>query len=273
MITYRMWDKTPGECSVEPALKYYPAGNKKTKSTAVIFPGGAYSTLADHEGGGYAEFFNSIGMDAFVCDYRVYPHRFPLTLLDARRAVRFVRAHADEFGIDPERIAVAGSSAGGHLAALLSTYTEKINFEDADGIDRESYMPNVTILCYPVIRCADRFVSEERMKVGEGIAHENSFKNLLGDRIADSEKFSPDLLVTENTPPAFLWCTSDDDAVSSVNTYLYASALSRFGIKHEVHTFREGSHGLGLAENSPHVAQWTTLLVNWLADIGFLPES
>ena len=88
MQTFKMWDKTPGLCLEEPVLEYFPAENKITGATVVIYPGGGYGMRAEHEGKGYAEYFNSIGMDAFVCEYRVSPHRFPLELLDARRAVR-----------------------------------------------------------------------------------------------------------------------------------------------------------------------------------------
>ena len=121
MTTYKMWDNVPGTCLEEPVLEYFPAENKKSDATVVILPGGAYEVRAVHEGAGYAEYFNSIGMDAFVCEYRVKPHKFPLPLLDARRAIRYVRAHAAEFGIDPAKVAVMGSSAGGHLAGLAST--------------------------------------------------------------------------------------------------------------------------------------------------------
>ena len=110
METIKLWETIPGRCDVEPKFEYYPAENKITTATVVILPGGGYTYLAEHEGKGYAEFFNSIGMDAFVCSYRVSPHKFPLPLLDARRAMRVVRFNAEKFGIDPDRIAIIGSS-------------------------------------------------------------------------------------------------------------------------------------------------------------------
>ncbi len=262
MTTIQMWDKIPGMCEETPVLEYFPAENKTSDATCVICPGGGYGMRAPHEGKGYAEYFNSIGMDVFVCEYRVSPHRFPLELLDIRRAIRYVRAHAAEFGINPDKVAVMGSSAGGHLAALVSNYTAPIGFEDIDEIDKLCPIPNATILCYPVIHYPDEMQ----------ISHDGTYYNLLGVNRNDYDKFSPDLLVTDDTPTAFLWHTSDDDCVNVINSYLYAKALREHGIKHEMHIFPSGYHGLGLAENLPHVAQWSTLMKNWLIDMGWVKE-
>ena len=257
MNTVSLWDNVPGMCKEIPVLEYYPASNKRTRATVVIYPGGGYGMRAsDHEGAGYAEYFNSLGMDAFVCEYRISPHRFPLPLLDARRAVRYVRANADKFGIDPDRIAVMGSSAGGHLAALTSTYISPIEFEGIDEIDDVSYLPNTTILCYPVICSPDT-----------GVAHTGSFFNLLGeDRYLTAAGYSCDRLVNETTPDAFIWHTSNDDAVNVINSLNYGAALRKLGKRFEMHIFPEGRHGLGLAADIPHVAQWAVLMKNWLAD-------
>ncbi len=259
MTTIKLWETVPGRCEETPVLEYYPAENKISDATVVICPGGGYAMRADHEGRGYAEYFNSIGMDAFVCEYRVAPHHFPLPLLDIRRSIRYVRAHAAEYGIDPAKIAVMGSSAGGHLAALVSTYTSPIDFEATDELDKVCPLPNATILCYAVCHMPDE----------TNVAHVGSYQNLLGDD-TDYAKYSPDLLVSDTTPTAFLWHTSDDNCVNVINSYLYAKALREHGIKHEMHIFPSGYHGLGVAENMPHVAQWTGLLKNWLIDLGWL---
>ena len=259
MTTIRMWDKTPGLCKEEPVLEYFPAENRITDATVVIFPGGGYVCRAGHEGEGYARHFNAIGVDAFVCEYRVAPHWFPLPLLDARRAVRWVRFHAADYGLDPHKVAVMGSSAGGHLAGLVSTYTAPIDFENIDEIDRLDPIPDATILCYPVCHMPDE----------TNVAHVGSFENLCGER-RDYAAFSNDLNVTDKTPPAFLWHTSDDDCVNVINSYLYATALRNHGIPHELHVFPHGPHGLGLAAEDPQVGQWVPLMDNWLRGMGWL---
>ncbi len=257
-----LWENTPGLCEETPVMEYYPAEEKKTNAAVVICPGGGYSGRAQHEGKDYAAFLNALGMDAFVCQYRVAPHRFPLPLLDIRRAIRLVRAKAKDFGIDPNKIAVMGSSAGGHLAALVSTYKDEIAYEGLDEIDNESPVPNAQILCYPVIHCPDEME----------IAHVGSFNNLLGpDRVEDYPAFSCDSLVSDDTPQAFIWHTADDAGVNVRNSYLYATALRTHNISCEMHIFPNGRHGLGLAATEvPHVAQWAGLLQNWLGYIGWL---
>lgn len=262
METMLLWKNAPGMCEEIPTLEYYPAREKKTDAAVVICPGGGYSARAVHEGKGYAEFLNTLGMDAFVCQYRVSPHRFPLPLLDIRRAIRLVRAKAEVFGIDPNKIAVMGSSAGGHLAALVSNYKDPIDFEGIDEIDTQSCMPNAQILCYPVIHCPDE----------KKVAHVGSFQNLLGpDMEAEYPRFSCDDLVSEDTPQAFLWHTAADAGVNVKNSYLYAAALRTHNVPCEMHIFPYGRHGLGLAEaEAPHVAQWSRLLENWLSYIGWL---
>jgi len=259
MKTIRMWKETPALAGEEPVLNYYPAAEKKSSAAVVIFPGGGYTHRAKHEGEGYALYLNSIGMDAFVCEYRVMPYVFPIPLLDARRAVRYVRAHADEFAVCPDKIAVMGSSAGGHLAALVSTYKENIPYEDTDDVDRVSARPDATILCYTVCHYPD----------GDYIQRSGSFANLMGEGKEEAyPSVSPDLLVDEHTPPAFLWHTSQDNT-SVISSYLYAIALRKHNIPHELHVFPHGPHGLGLAAQHPHVGQWPGLLKNWFTEMGW----
>jgi acetyl esterase/lipase len=145
-----------------------------------------------------------------------------------------------------------GSSAGGHLAALVSTYLDPIEGEGRDEIDKEDFLPNGQILCYPVI------ASDER------IAHIGSYQNLLGERFGEKEKFSPELLVCEKTPEAFLWHTAADAAVNVCNSYRYATALREHNVPCEMHIFPEGPHGLGTAPMMPYVSRWTALLIDWL---------
>ena len=239
-------------------MEAYIPDRKKSDMAIIIFPGGAYGMLAEHEGAGYAKFLAENGYTAFVVSYRVAPHKFPLPLLDARRAVKFVRFHAEKLGIDKNKVAVMGSSAGGHLAALSSTYFEPIEDSDADEIDKEDFIPNYQILCYPVITL-----------FGKGVAHIGSGKNLLGDLLPDKcEDLSPQLLVSPKTPPAFIWHTFLDSAVNVKNSLLYAESLRDHEIPAEIHIFPDGWHGMGLAtgddRESRHVSAWAELLLKWL---------
>lgn len=253
--TVKLWDNVPGLCEQIPELDCYFPENKTSDIAVVIFPGGGYGHLAPHEGKGYAEFLNQHGITAFVCSYRVAPHRFPLPLLDARRAIRFVRYYNDKFGIAKDKVYVMGSSAGGHLAALSSTYYEPIEFETDDGIDAECAKPNGQILCYPVIKL-----------LGKGVAHLGSGKNLLGALQPDlGEELSPDQIVTAQTPKAFIWHTFDDKGVNVINSLDYARALRQNHVDVEMHIYPHGAHGLGLALQDPHVADWSRQLLRWLA--------
>lgn len=261
MTTYPLWEGTfPGTPTEIPTITHYSPVEKQSDAAVVIFPGGGYHHRAKHEGEGYAEFLNAFGLNAFVVDYRVAPARFPDPLLDARRAVRFVRANAKQLGIDPDKVAVMGSSAGGHLAALVSTYCEGIEGEGADEIDNFDALPNAQVLCYPVVSS------------DEALGHLNSYRNLLGDRYEERAAVDPELLVTAATPRAFLWHATPDAVVNVTNSYRYATALREAGVPCEVHTFPVGTHGMGVAASNPHVAQWVGLLKNWLILIGFLSE-
>lgn len=247
MEKFDLWQDGKSEVLIE----YYLPLQKSTDAAVVILPGGGYRMLADHEGLGYAQMLNVFGVTAFVVKYRVYPNHFPLPLSDARRAIRFVRSKAEEFGLDKNKILIMGSSAGGHLAALLCTYQKDIG-EPRDMLFNESFLPNGQILCYPVIS------SDER------ISHIGSYKSLLGSEYEKRNEYSPDLLVHDSTPRAFIWHTSSDQGVNCMNSYRYAEALAKKNIPCEMHIFPEGVHGLGVAPQLPHVAQWTRLLENWL---------
>ena len=243
-------------------MTYYKPENKTKRAAVVIFPGGGYWGRAEHEGKGYADFLNQNGITAFVVDYRVHPNRFPLPLLDARRAMRYVRHHADKFGIDKDKIAAMGSSAGGHLVSILSTYHKAIEGEGVDIIDNEKYLPDKQILCYPVINLYD----EEITHIGSGDA-------LIGDSLQQGgsvekrRELSANLIADENTPEAFIWHTFADELVNVQNTLEYATRLRQVGVCAEVHIYPYGKHGLGLANedsrNEPHVAQWGEALIKF----------
>ena len=252
--TVELWKETPGAYEKVPTLDVYIPENKTSDIAVVIMPGGAYTHHAVHEGKGYAEFLNAHGITAFVCPYRVNPHLFPLPLLDSRRAIRYVRYHSEEYGISKNKVYIMGSSAGGHLAAMTSSYFKPIEFEGVDAIDEESFRPDGQILCYPVIAL-----------LGKGLAHLSSGQQLLGMKQAEmGEELSPHLIADENAPRAFMWHTFEDAGVSMNNSLLYAKRLRDHGVSTEVHIYPKGGHGLGLAENLPHTRNWSRELLEWL---------
>src|SRR5690606_18484008 len=223
-----------------PTLTPYLVGGDGPGPVAaiVVCPGGGYGGLAPHEGGAYAEWFNERGISAFVLKYRLGSHgyRHPRMLEDAARAVRLVRARAEEWRVDPGRVRIIGSSVGGHLASTLLTHFDEGDASAADAIDRQPPRPDLGILCYPVI------------SMGE-FTHAGSRRNLLGEDPAPElvELLSNELQVTPRTPPTFLWHTVEDTAVPVENSLMFAGALRKAGVPFALHVFEKGRHGLGLA--------------------------
>lgn len=249
---------------------FLPPKEKATGASIVIYPGGAYRILAiEHEGWQLAEWLNSIGVAGIVCKYRVsdkvgdaYHH--PVPLLDARQAVRLTRQHAAEWGLDPQRIGVMGFSAGGHLASTMLTMSEvRLPGEPEDAVATQSHKPNFGVLVYPVISFTAPF------------AHRGSGDNLLG-REANEElrkQFSTELLVNEKTPPTFLVASQDDTAVPYANSAAFYRAMTRHGVKGELHVWESGGHGFGiLPGRGPVSTAWPRLLADWLEAKGWLKQ-
>ena len=247
-----------------PTLTPFLAPNP-TGAAMVICPGGGYSGLSmDHEGTNYARWLNQIGVSAFVLKYRLGSrgYRHPVMLRDAARALRTTRFRAKEWKIDPNRIGIMGSSAGGHLAATLLTHFDAGKAGDADPIERESSRPNLGVLCYPVITMGPD-------------THGGSRFNLLGPNPSPElvENLSNELQVTPQTPPTFLWHTVADELVKVENSMLFASALRKSGVPFDLHIYQNGGHGLGLGDETPpfvNALPWTHDLKFWLGEQGFL---
>ena len=260
-----LWENVPGLCEEVPKLTAYIPDVKKTDMAVVILPGGGYRMRAEHEGKGYAEFLNKNGITAFVVDYRVSPHRFPLPLLDARRGVQMVRYYAEKYGINKNKILIMGSSAGGHLAALTSTYFDEIDeFEINDEISKESFIPNGQILCYPVIHLQGK---PSDIHVWSGMF-------LLDSKHAElSYSLTPANIVSQKTPPAFICHTFEDEAVNVKNSLGYANALKDGGVSVEMHIYPHGRHGLGIpkpdSKLNTHILQWSESLIKWLNYMDF----
>jgi acetyl esterase/lipase len=235
---------------------------KRNGATMLILPGGGYGNLAEHEGTGYAQFFAAHGITAYVLKYRLGSngYRHPIMLNDAARALRLLRTFARRDGLDPNRIGVIGSSAGGHLASTLLTLFEPGNPSATDPVERESARPDLGILCYPVI------------SLGE-FAHAGSRRNLLGDNPpADLvQKLSTELQVTKNTPPTFIWHTVEDKAVPVENALLFASALRRAGVPFSLHVYELGAHGLGFGRPDRPAPPWADQLLHWFKERKFVP--
>jgi acetyl esterase/lipase len=246
-----------------PKITVYRAPTETATGAAVVVcPGGGYWVVAaDHEGRQVAEWLNSLGVSAFVLQYRLAPrYAHPTPLLDVQRAIRLVRARALEWGVDPERVGVLGFSAGGHLASSAATLFDDGDPGAEDPIDTFGSRPDFAVLCYPVITF-----------VGPGV-HEGSRKNLLGPEPEPALvwKLSTEQQVTPRTPPTFLFHTGDDAAVPVQNSIGFYEAMQRAGVPGELHVFAHGRHGVGLAPDDPALSRWPDLCARWMKGLGLL---
>lgn len=246
-----------------PAVWLYPAPitTQGAKTAAIVVcPGGGYGGLAAHEAEPIAQWLNSIGVTGVVLRYRLGPrYHHPVELGDAQRAIRYVRAHAAEWNVDPQRVGILGFSAGGHLAATASTQFDAGEANAKDPIDRQSSRPDISVLVYPVITLTDPHT------------HAGSRRNLLGENPSRElvDSMSAEKRVTKDTPPAFIFHTADDQAVPVENAMLYASALRRHGVPFELHVYEKGRHGVGLAKDDPVLSTWPARCADWLWSRGF----
>ena len=250
---------------------YKPDEGKSNGAAIVVCPGGGYWGLTDYEfeGAGYARFLSSHGVTVFVLRYRLASsgYHYPAILLDADRAVKLVRHQAQKWGIDPQRVGIMGSSAGGHLAALLMTHYQLENSALADPIERLSSRPDIAILCYPVITSGE-------------FAHSGSIQNLLGPNYTAGLAvfLSIEKHVYHNTPPCFICHTFEDEVVPTENALLLAAALRKAGVPFDLHIYEKGIHGLALAGKRWTSTQgmeekdfhpWSRDLLFWLEGRGF----
>jgi acetyl esterase/lipase len=242
---------------------YVPTG-KACGAGVVVLPGGGYGGLAaDHEGRQIAQYFNSLGVTAFVCFYRLgtqgYHH--PIEMNDAKRAMRWARSHADKYGLDQGRIGLIGSSAGGHLASTVGTLFDDGDPNAADPIDKVSSRPDFLVLCYPVISMSDPFM------------HAGSRKNLLGPE-NDNDELARQLTsyrnVSAHTPPTFIFQTDEDTVVPAENAVNFYLALRKNKIPAEMHIYQRGPHGVGLQHGDPVLSTWSGHLRDWLRNNGWL---
>ena len=222
----------------------------------VICPGGSYRALAsNHEGRQVASYLNSLGVAAFVLRYRLGPrYHHPIELGDAQRAIRYVRSHAPDWRLDPARIGIIGFSAGGHLAMTASTKFDAGAAGAAEAVDRVSSRPDFAVLGYPVISMTEEWT------------HKGSRTNLLGENFDPelAKSLSGERAVTRETPPTFLFQTTEDTVVPAENAVHYYLALRKAGVPAEMHVFEKGPHGVGLANDDAALSEWSKLLAGWL---------
>jgi acetyl esterase/lipase len=232
----------------------------------VICPGGGYARLAPHEGEGYAHWLTSKGITCFVLKYRLGAdgYRYPVELEDGARAIRLVRARAGEWNLDPHRVGIIGSSAGGHVTSLVMTHLAAGDPNASDVVERQSTRPDIAILCYPVI------------SMGQ-FAHQGSKHSLIGTNPPPAlvEETSSELHVTKDTPPCFIWSTDEDKTVPVENTLEFAAACRKAGVPFELHVYQRGPHGQGLGNrefnaDSTKWLPWVAECNRWLKEQGFI---
>ena len=232
-----------------PTLTVYRASEEKANGTGVIIcPGGGYNILAwTHEGTEIAEWFNSIGVSAFILKYRV-PRRDPetphsLPLQDAQRAIRIVRSNAKNWNVDPDRIGLLGFSAGGHLTVMSGVHYNKKTYPKVDTADDFSARPDFLMPIYPAY---------------------------LGNRV-NKDKLSELINVNKNTPPTFIAITHDDSDRSYYSALLYA-ALKKNNVVGELHIYSKGGHGYGMRKSHNPVHTWPDRCRDWLGSMGYLEK-
>lgn len=250
-----------GDADIPTLTIYKPAADKATGAAIVVCPGGGYGGLAAHEGKPIAEWLNGLGVTSFVLKYRLGPrYHHPVEMRDAQRALRYVRAHAGEWKLDPHHIGIIGFSAGGHLASTAATHFDAGDAKAEDLVDRVSCRPDAAMLIYPVITMTDPFT------------HGGSRTNLLGSK-PDPELvnlLSNERQITSKTPPIFLVHTADDDVVPVENSLLFAMACRAARVPCELHVYEHGPHGIGLGGQDPILNKWPGLCTAWLQTRGFL---
>jgi len=252
-----------------PTLTIYPAPADKANGTAIVIcPGGGYGGLADHEGAGYANWLAENGVTGLVLKYRLgskgYKH--PVMLNDAARALRLTRHHAAKWNINPSRIGIMGSSAGGHLASTLLTHFDAGKTDSTDPIERESSRPDFGILCYPVVSMGP-------------FTHGGSRTHLLGENPSQElmDSVSSEKQVKKDTPACFIWHTWDDNAVKVENALEFANALRKAGVRYDLHIYDRGPHGIGLSvgangASAGEVHAWAKDLLFWMKQNGWLTK-
>jgi acetyl esterase/lipase len=244
-----------------PKLYTYPATGSGPHAAVIVMPGGGYTHLVmEKEGAVEAKWLAAHGISAFVLAYRLSPaYRFPAPMLDGARAVRYVRSHAAELGVRLDQVGVSGYSAGGHLAAYLSTIHSPGDPAASDPVERVSDRPDFAIIAYG------------RMDLSSEVPRPAPTPGSPGMEIvlaATTQQIDVVPHVSADTSPSFIYSTTGDQTVDSRNAAFYYAALKAAGVPAELHIFELGPHGSGFGEKLPPAEReltiWPTLLANWL---------
>jgi acetyl esterase/lipase len=229
----------------------------------VICPGGGYiGEAAFHEGYQFADWLNEQGIAGIVLKYRLPNGHSDIPLTDAKRAMRLVRSHANEWNIDPKKIAIAGFSAGGHLASTLGTHFDDGDAKASDPVERLSSRPDLMLLFYPVV------------SMKKNVTHIGSRSNLLGQNPDPKLEnlYSNELQVKANTPPTILLLSDDDGAVPTANSIQFYNALKEKKIPASMAIFPTGGHGWGMRTNVSFWKIWREMLVDWFVKNQFVKQ-
>ncbi|MDE1163394.1 MAG: alpha/beta hydrolase fold domain-containing protein [Acidobacteriaceae bacterium] len=252
-----------------PFLEAYLPASNPTHTAVLVLPGGGYAGLAlDHEGAQIGRWLAARNVAAIVLHYRVAPYQYPAPMLDAERAMRLVRSHAAEWGFNADSVGIWGFSAGGHLASFMLTHFAESLAPPMpytpDAIDSLSARPTFGILCYPLISMGD-----------PALSHPGSLANLLGPHPDPAlvKSLSNELQVKPDSPPAFLFTTTDDRVVPVLNSIRFYEAYQQHHLPIEMHIFEHGNHGLGLAGTTPGAQAWPQLLETWLQRNGWMSHT
>lgn len=251
-----LWETPPlyqSNAGGRPYLDRYLLEHKAP--VVIVVPGGGYSMVAlEHEGREIAKAYNAAGFHAVMLRYRVTPNFYPAPQMDLIRAIKIVRAHAEEWKIIPSQLAVCGFSAGGHLTASVGGYHDQIELP-GDEYAHISAKPNALILCYAVL-CFNQW------------AHQGSVNALLGGSNSPQlrDKLSCENMVTPSYPPSFIWTCSGDTGVPIENSQIMADTCEKAGVPYELHIYPGGSHGVGLGHGLPAEA-WFEQSVTFLKQV------
>jgi acetyl esterase/lipase len=249
----------PGEIDnvSRPTMTIYAPKGMNSGAAIVVFPGGGYYALAiDIEGTEVCDWLTSTGITCVLLKYRVpnsgmhgdggrqVKPKAPMALEDAQRTVGLLRFHAVEYHIDPHKIGVLGFSAGGHLAADISTHFDKRVYPAVDAADKQSCRPDFAVVLYP----GHLWISKQRFEL------------------------NPDVPVTRQTPPTFLLQAENDPVDNVNNSLVYYMALKKAGVPVEMHLYAEGKHAFGLRRTKFPITRWPDLVATWLGTIGMISK-